>query len=141
MVCQMIKNMLIINIWILLTLEKYTCIMHQQDIIFHLQNGRTFHIVSCYDSFPWNIVITTKCSGWGSSYVFIKFQKSDHSKQSNDLPQIIPHLVIKKHILSRRPYRDFFSYFFSFPQSFFDMLDLPNQLIRSNGRGDPFFVC
>ena len=52
---------------------------------------------------PWNIVITTKCSGCGSSSVFIKTQKSDDSHQNNDSPQSIPHLVIKKHILSRRP--------------------------------------
>ena len=34
---------------------------------------------------PWNIVITTKYSGWGSSYVFIKYQNSDNSHQNNDL--------------------------------------------------------
>ena len=27
---------------------------------------------------PWNIVITTQCSGWGSSSVFIKYQKYDN---------------------------------------------------------------
>ena len=28
--------------------------------------------------FLWNIVITTQCSGWGYSSVFIKSQKSDN---------------------------------------------------------------
>ena len=27
---------------------------------------------------PWNIFIATQCSGWGSSYVFIKYQKYDN---------------------------------------------------------------
>ena len=45
---------------------------------------------------PWNIFTTTQCSGWGSSYIFIKSQKSDNSYQKNDSPQSILHLVIKK---------------------------------------------
>ena len=52
---------------------------------------------------PWNIVTTTQYSGWGSSYVFLKSQNSDNSHQNNDSPQSIPHLVIKKHILSQIP--------------------------------------
>ena len=39
----------------------------------------------------------------GEVPIFVKPQKSDKSHQNNYLPQIIPHLVIKKHILSWRP--------------------------------------
>ena len=35
---------------------------------------------------PWNIVMTTKCSVWGSSSVFIKSKNSDNSNQNNDSP-------------------------------------------------------
>ena len=28
---------------------------------------------------PWNIVVTTQCSGWGSSSIFIKSRNSDNS--------------------------------------------------------------
>ena len=52
--------------------------------------------------FPWNIVITTQCSGLVSSYVFIQPQKSDNSHQNNDSPQSIPHLTINNRILSQR---------------------------------------
>ena len=36
--------------------------------------------------FSWDIVITKKCSEWGSSYVFIKSQNSDNLHQNNDSP-------------------------------------------------------
>ena len=62
--------------------------------------------------FPWNIFITTQCSGWGSSYVFIKYQKYDNSHQNNYLPLSILHLVIKKHILSQIPASEHFVYVF-----------------------------
>ena len=52
--------------------------------------------------FSWNIVITTQCSGWGSSSFFIKPQKYDNSHQNNDLPKSILHVVIKKHIILQR---------------------------------------
>ena len=52
---------------------------------------------------PWNIVITTQCSEWGSSYIFIKSQKSNNLHRNNDFPRSILHSVIKKHILSQRP--------------------------------------
>ena len=35
---------------------------------------------------PCNIVITTQCSGWGSSSIFTKPPKSDNSQQNNDSP-------------------------------------------------------
>ena len=57
---------------------------------------------------PGNIVITTQCSGWVYSSVFIKYQKSDKSHRDNDLPLSILHLVIKKHIPSRRPAVEYF---------------------------------
>ena len=82
---------------------------------------------------PWNIVITTQCSICGSSFVFIKPQKYDNSHQNNDSSWNIPHLLMK----TRQ--RIIFVSLVEFPQSFFDPLDLLNQLIRINGRGDIFF--
>ena len=35
---------------------------------------------------PWNIVMTTKCSVWGSSSVFIKSKIFDNSNQNNYSP-------------------------------------------------------
>ena len=52
---------------------------------------------------PWKFFINTKCSGWSSSSILIKNQKSDNSHQNNDSPQSITHLVIINYTLSRKP--------------------------------------
>ena len=57
---------------------------------------------------PRNIVITTQCSGSGSSSVFIKSQKSNNSHQNNDSPRSIPHLFVRKHIISQIPDNEYF---------------------------------
>ena len=79
--------------------------------------------------FPWNIFITTQCSGWGSSSVFVKSPKSDHSHQNNDLPQSILYLFIKKHILSHRPAsaKNFTSYCGPTKASLIPLISLINQ--------------
>ena len=70
---QIIRNKFIINLQIQLTLKKDTLILHQQDIIFHLQNGINFRKVSCQDSFPLQYFHNHTMQGMG---LFVCFHKT-----------------------------------------------------------------